>query len=669
MGLISIVVRTIPTRGKLLMRALQSIAEQTYSQIEAIVVEDGAGGASSATVDQIRQAYPTLSVRYIPIIKSGRSAAANIGLKHATGDFIGFLDDDDFFEPSHCETLLKLLTNFPDAAGAYAAATAIYADLNSSTGLFDVPRKQEVHYSLCGSTGELLNRNLFPLQAVLFRAASRSPQDMFDENLDALEDWLFWTRLFLGKQIVSTARITSSYHLPADEEVARARRGSHLEAERYFNIQREAICEARRMTDLRFANFTTQSRLILACASPSGGREQNTPAASSFATKSNMETEAQSRLREALDAPFTLELSTCRRSKAVAFTSINLKYLPKALVLAKSLKQYNPNCEFHILLNDALPPGAKDWPNVDVAFPVSALGIDNFHSWAFKHNVVELCTATKPFYFRKLMEAGWRKIFYFDPDIKMFGSIDGLSSRLDECDALLTPHCTEEGISEADIHYNEVSSLAHGVFNLGFFGVRGGPNGRRIVDFWCRRMLAHCIDDHARGLFTDQKWFNLLPALFDNVHILRDRAFNVASWNISTRPITKRGSQYLAGGEPLIFFHFSGYDKDVPRRMFEVFGRYNDGINEIIGDYDQEVSKFSDFPEARLPWALEEFDNGEAIKGSDRTWFRDHYEFQMAFRKPFFSSGHASYYSWLSGGGRSRIATEQPPRKYLLRYY
>ena len=225
-------------------------------------------------------------------------------------------------------------------------------------------------------------------------------------------------------------------------------------------------------------------------------------------------------------------------SKVVVFTSINWAYLTKAMVLAESLKQHNPDFEFHLLINDYVDPTMALKRGSIV--PISLLGIDGFHAWCFSHDVVELCTATKAFYFYQLLDAGYDKVIYLDPDIRVFSSLDPVTSKLDEFDVVLIPHCDVEASRDCEIHYTEMSVLAHGVFNLGFLGIANTCIGSRVINFWRRRMERHCRDEHERGLFTDQKWFNLVPVYFDNVCILKHPGVNVASWNISSRPLSTR---------------------------------------------------------------------------------------------------------------------------------
>ena len=95
--LVSIIVRT-KDRPKLLERALQTVASQTYRPIEVVLVNDG-GCDLDIKAEKILE---DMSLNYIRLEKNtGRAHAGNIGLGNVNGKYVGFLDDDDEFYPEH----------------------------------------------------------------------------------------------------------------------------------------------------------------------------------------------------------------------------------------------------------------------------------------------------------------------------------------------------------------------------------------------------------------------------------------------------------------------------------------------------------------------------------------------------------------------------------------
>ncbi|MDO8324036.1 MAG: hypothetical protein Q7T23_13960, partial [Phenylobacterium sp.] len=84
--------------------------------------------------------------------------------------------------------------------------------------------------------------------------------------------------------------------------------------------------------------------------------------------------------------------------KVVCFSSFTFSYLNRARVLFQTLKVHQPDWERVALITDAPPPGfVLDLANepFDRVVYAQDLGIPNFQSWLFKHDVVEVCTAVK----------------------------------------------------------------------------------------------------------------------------------------------------------------------------------------------------------------------------------------------------------------------------------
>ena len=59
-------------------------------------------------------------------------------------------------------------------------------------------------------------------------------------------------------------------------------------------------------------------------------------------------------------------------------------------------------------------------------------------------------------------------------------------------------------------------------------------------------------------MFTDQRWVDFAPSFFDHF-ILKDPTYNVAYWNLHERDLEWTDGRYLVNGQPLTFFHFSGF--------------------------------------------------------------------------------------------------------------
>ena len=85
------------------------------------------------------------------------------------------------------------------------------------------------------------------------------------------------------------------------------------------------------------------------------------------------------------------------------------------------------------------------------------------------------------------------------------------------------------------------------------------------MDWWCKQLYDQCRVALADGVFVDQKWMDLVLSCVESSVLLRHPGYNVAYWNLPHRKISRDGAgQYLVNGEPLRFFHFSGFDPKLP---------------------------------------------------------------------------------------------------------
>ncbi len=260
------------------------------------------------------------------------------------------------------------------------------------------------------------------------------------------------------------------------------------------------------------------------------------------------------------------------------FTSITANYLPKAAALAHSLKRFHPEAVFHLVISDEMPECAEAITAAfDHVINIRELPIENLPSWIFKHRLVELCTAVKGAAFEYIAARhGAERIYFFDPDILVLNRLDGLERILSEHSVLLTPHhCVPETDVQAILD-NEHCCLRHGVYNLGFLAVRMTPQGRQFIRWWAERLRSYCYDEVENGLFTDQRWVDLAPALFDDIAIVREPEYNVATWNLTHRRATGRVPYEIQiNGKPLVFYHFSGFDSGAQQVMLERYGSHS----------------------------------------------------------------------------------------------
>ncbi len=244
-----------------------------------------------------------------------------------------------------------------------------------------------------------------------------------------------------------------------------------------------------------------------------------------------------------------------------AVTIAARNYLAMARTLARSFLACNPNSRFSVLVVDALPgeiPGADGF---EVVTP-DELGLDpaEFRRMALLYDVTELSTALKPWALELLLDRGAEVAVYLDPDIYVYSALDEVEQAARDSGILLTPH-TVSPMRRDNLRPSEADIMGAGVYNLGFIAVN--KDARDMLRWWQERLRRDSISAPERMLFTDQRWIDLVPGYFDH-GVLRDPGYNVAYWNLDSRPVERAGAGYRVAGRPLRFFHFSGYRLETP---------------------------------------------------------------------------------------------------------
>ncbi|MBO9709811.1 MAG: glycosyltransferase [Caulobacter sp.] len=250
---------------------------------------------------------------------------------------------------------------------------------------------------------------------------------------------------------------------------------------------------------------------------------------------------------------------------AVAFTICAKNYLSRARVCLESFREQHPDVSLYLFLSDEDDQGYRP---EDEAFPVVLARDLNLPSWGdmvLRYDVTELSTAIKPACFARLFSEGYDHIVYLDPDTYVVGVMSEVLEPLmrGQADAVVTPHITQP--IEDDLTPSDGDMLRVGVFNLGFLALRRSQEVQRFVGWWDDKLRFGAVSDLAAGLFTDQKWCDLLPCFIGRTLVLRHPGYNVAYWNLMHRPVARDGSRWTAAGENLVLAHFSGYDPTKPK--------------------------------------------------------------------------------------------------------
>ena len=190
---------------KYVARAVESALNQTYPDVEVIVINDG---STDRTAEQIA---PYLDrIIYLEQDNRGLAAARNSALRRAEGDYVALLDADDLWLPQRLETMIPSLESRSDHSFVTSDAFLIYGDRVSQDRFYEtLPagrgfREENQEYWIC-------QYNFINVMVICRRELFERHGD-FDEHLTACEDWDMWIRFIQGGERAWLVKEPLSYY-------------------------------------------------------------------------------------------------------------------------------------------------------------------------------------------------------------------------------------------------------------------------------------------------------------------------------------------------------------------------------------------------------------------------------------------------------------------------
>jgi glycosyltransferase involved in cell wall biosynthesis len=201
-SLVSVIIPTY--KRPMIARAIDSVLNQTYKNIEIIVVDDNdADSKYRNETEQVMLRYKeNKNVKYIKHEKNRNGAAArNTGIKYASGEYIAFLDDDDEFSPQKIELQIKKLESLDNSWGGVYCGYQIYEN-----NICILKNKNLVEGNL--KRDMLLKKvNIGATSSLLIKKKVIDELNGFDESFDRHQDWEFLIRFFRNYKLASVKEI------------------------------------------------------------------------------------------------------------------------------------------------------------------------------------------------------------------------------------------------------------------------------------------------------------------------------------------------------------------------------------------------------------------------------------------------------------------------------
>jgi len=319
-------------------------------------------------------------------------------------------------------------------------------------------------------------------------------------------------------------------------------------------------------------------------------------------------------------------------------TIVTKSHLAYARALARSLEVHNPHSKLFVLLADQ-KEGFIDIANE----PFELIEIEDLNDqediqkMCFYYTPSELCFCLRAWLHEYMFQkTSYEKWIYFDSDIIVYHSLKEISDQLDNLSIMLSPHLISTdpppSIDVKEIRRLESYLLRNGgIYNGGFLALRKTEESKDFIKWFKEHLRLYGFDNRPMQS-GDQFWITCVPLYFKEVAVLRHPGANLAYWNLYERNVEKdRSGDITVNGEPLIFFHFAGFDMKSPPKLTKYAHPPNlliipTPIKEIAGKYHRLLIENGYEETINYPYAFAKFKNGKAIAPMMRRLY-----FEMVF--------------------------------------
>lgn len=217
--LVSAIITTYKRPSFLIERALKSVLEQTYENMEIILVDDNDKDDAYMKANmEMAQGYPQIKY-YRHKVNQGACAARNTGLKHASGEYVAFLDDDDEWLPEKTEKQISVFTS-KEIGIVYCRG---YVITESGTGTETSRYLSNIPFLISPTFHDLLLQDVIgSTSQPMIRKKCLDECGGFLVSLPARQDYELWLRISRNYKVVGINEPLFKYHVYEGEQITKS---------------------------------------------------------------------------------------------------------------------------------------------------------------------------------------------------------------------------------------------------------------------------------------------------------------------------------------------------------------------------------------------------------------------------------------------------------------
>lgn len=357
-------------------------------------------------------------------------------------------------------------------------------------------------------------------------------------------------------------------------------------------------------------------------------------------------------------------------------TIVAKNYFAHLIIWLNSIMKYEPDSKIVVLVIDI---DSTEISKIEFEFQLnkttvispSNLSINNPEHFFAKYDILEVSTAIKPYLLEYILKnLAVSKVIFLDPDIVIYNDLSEVWRILDNYSITLTPHIVNPVSASSNMRPNERDYLRLGCANLGFIGVSSlDGEYEKILSWWQNKLYYECTREQESGVFLDQRWADIMPFIFNKVHINRQPDLNVAWWNLSERFISSNKDIYYVNGIPLTFFHFSGYSPDYPDRITHhisnlIVSEQPDAIRFLYLNYKKQLLQYGYEEHKKIKYKFDYFPDHTPVSYIFRLCIRKYDPLGKEWNDPLNISDLNCFRHWITEPLHGRLLS-----RYALMIY
>ncbi|RYF70642.1 MAG: hypothetical protein EOO39_15335 [Cytophagaceae bacterium] len=235
-------------------------------------------------------------------------------------------------------------------------------------------------------------------------------------------------------------------------------------------------------------------------------------------------------------------------------TVCTIAQLPQALTLGASFTQHNPDRQFVIGLADDPEHLPASWssPYRLLTLADAGLSANDLAALSARYTPTEFRAACKAAFIQATYEqTSSSSLLYADPSAFIYHSLNELFDQIAQHSIVLCPHWLQ---APADDRLPDEKHMQNvGLYSGGLIGFGPHPDTSKMLAWWRSRTADRAHIDFCAGQCLDQLWLMHVPALFEQVSILKQVGVQVALWNVQERHLAldKSGWQVIEKATPV----------------------------------------------------------------------------------------------------------------------